>query len=687
MNITDVDDKIIQRAKERNISPKELAEQYEIDFFQDMDALNVMRPTIVTRVTDHVHASIIPYIQQIIDNGMAYVVNEDEETNDDDEEESGSSNMTMGSVYFDVRAFEAATGTINKYGKLASVASSDETFFEWEQQEQPSTTANITSPKTNDIASQQSKKKQIKSIKKDPRDFALWKSRMNHNNNDDNINNDSDESSSCWDSPWGKGRPGWHIECSAMIDSIMKDFENTHTMHVHAGGIDLKFPHHTNEIAQAEAYRFSPSSSSLKNEKKKEWIPHWVHTGHLHIDGLKMSKSLKNFITIKDVLKGSTSNNNNDGDTILSPFESPADDFRLWSLGLSGSYRGPATYSKDRILEARATRQKLLRFLTDGEQWLKESYECGNGSSSMCINTDNGKDSSDCLTKSWNEKDRELFNTTNMTMYQCHKALMGRLDDINIAENDSNNNTFRSSGFDIDGASYLNSLLSLSETGCKHIVNSQPGKHPTQPVERCLDVMRECLSIVGFSDKTTKIGLSQQSSSSGTSNGNTSNEKYTKQVIDEMIRFRSSIRRKALEGVKSDSSDVDLAKEILSLCDGMRDYQLPLLGMEINDDKSDNGGWRYNMSMNAVDRAETTRSSSDGIFKNMNQSPPQVKQEDLNETNFFMVGHYVGKFSEFDSKNIPIKNADGSDVSKTLRKKLMKKREKFFKKREEKTTQ
>jgi cysteinyl-tRNA synthetase len=104
-------------------------------------------------------------------------------------------------------------------------------------------------------------------------DFALWKK--------------SKPNEPKWASPWGEGRPGWHIECSAMANHI---FGNP--IDIHTGGVDLKFPHHTNEIAQSEAFY-----------QKKQWINFFIHTGHLHIEGLKMSKSLKNFISIKHLVK------------------------------------------------------------------------------------------------------------------------------------------------------------------------------------------------------------------------------------------------------------------------------------------------------------------------------------------------------------------------------------------------
>jgi len=256
MNITDVDDKILAAAKEAGESPLALARRYEHEFWQEMDALGCLRPHVVTRVTEHVQSDLVPYIERLVENGMAYTA------------ENG--------LYFDVRAFEAKMGHLTKYGKLAPPSSATDFFL-----------LNESSPS-------------VDNIKKDPRDFVLWKNRKVGEG-------------IFWESPWGEGRPGWHIECSAMIEYVQKKFQDSHTFHVHAGGVDLSFPHHTNEIAQSEAYH--------SDECSHEWIPHWVHTGHLYIQDLKMSKSLKNFITIKELLEVDA--------TVKSALSAPGDDFRL----------------------------------------------------------------------------------------------------------------------------------------------------------------------------------------------------------------------------------------------------------------------------------------------------------------------------------------------------------------------
>jgi len=328
MNITDVDDKILSRSKEMNIDPMDLAKRYEIEFMQDLQELNVNLPTIVTRVSEHVESDIVPYIQQIMRLGFAYIIPSNNNNADDIEEDEAG-------VYFHVKKFEK----MKEYGKLAP---------------DRSVSKESTLKQDGDMHQSSSPSQKI-----DVRDFALWKFRKS---NEDLY----------WESPWGDGRPGWHIECSAMIEAVMKKvrstlfcnrlnfsgfccmflmklssiikkFGSTHSIQVHAGGVDLKFPHHTNEIAQAEAYH-----SQNPNLSQKEWIPHWVHTGHLHIEGSKMSKSLKNFITIREML----SLPQNSSESI---FSSPSDDFRLWCIGLSGSYRSLTHYSSTRMQEAKVS--------------------------------------------------------------------------------------------------------------------------------------------------------------------------------------------------------------------------------------------------------------------------------------------------------------------------------------------
>ncbi|KRL63128.1 cysteine--tRNA ligase [Lactobacillus psittaci] len=223
-NFTDVDDKMINEARAEGITVPELAKRYINAFMEDTTALNIEPATLHPRATEEIK-DIIAFIKTLIDKGFAYEVD--------------------GDVYYRAKKF---TG----YGKL-----SDQDIASLEEG-----------------ASQHVNEAEF-AKKEDPIDFALWKKQKQN----DEI---------AWDSPWGKGRPGWHIECSVMSTKYLGD-----TIDIHGGGQDLEFPHHENEIAQSEA------------KTGKKFVNYWMHNGFVTVgkDEQKMSKSLHNFVTVHDILK------------------------------------------------------------------------------------------------------------------------------------------------------------------------------------------------------------------------------------------------------------------------------------------------------------------------------------------------------------------------------------------------
>lgn len=262
MNITNIDDKIIKKSNETGRSWKLIADEYEAEFWEDLDSLQVRHPDIKLRVTDEI-PRIIQFIQSIEKKGFT-------EKSDD------------GSVFFTTSAYK-------NYGKLQKVVMED---F--------SAAAN----------------------------FALWKGAK------------PDEPS--WDTNWGAGRPGWHIECSTLATLVFGS-----QLDFHAGGIDLKFPHHENEEAQSCVYH-----------SVDDWVTNWIHTGHLHLPGQseKMSKSLKNTVTIREFLKEHSSEQfrvacllshyrspiefgpalMTAADSVLKKFQAFQDDARAFVMGLKG---------------------------------------------------------------------------------------------------------------------------------------------------------------------------------------------------------------------------------------------------------------------------------------------------------------------------------------------------------------
>ncbi len=216
-NFTDVDDKLINKAKEEGCTVKDIADKYIKEYFVDAGGLGIRKATVHPRATENIDA-IIETIKTLIEKGHAYV--------------------SDGDVYFSTKSFK-------DYGKLSH---------------QP----------LEDLES--GVRKELEPGKREPMDFALWKKRK-----DDEIG---------WESPWGIGRPGWHIECSAMVNRYLGK-----TIDIHSGGFDLIFPHHENEIAQSECANDAP------------FAHYWLHNGFINVNNEKMSKSLGNFFTVRDIAK------------------------------------------------------------------------------------------------------------------------------------------------------------------------------------------------------------------------------------------------------------------------------------------------------------------------------------------------------------------------------------------------
>lgn len=253
-NFTDIDDKIIRRANEEGVTFKEISETYIKEFWTDAKGLGVREATVHPKATENI-GEIIDIVSTLVEKGYAYAVD--------------------GDVYFSPKKF-------SEYGKLSH-----------QPLEELEAGARIN----------------IGEVKKDPMDFALWKS--------------AKPGEPYWDSPWGHGRPGWHIECSAMVRRYLGT-----TIDIHCGGQDLIFPHHENEIAQSECCNGAP------------FARYWMHNGFITVDKVKMSKSLGNFFTVRDV----------------------AEQFGyepIRYLMISCQYRSPINYSFDAIEQCKASLERL----------------------------------------------------------------------------------------------------------------------------------------------------------------------------------------------------------------------------------------------------------------------------------------------------------------------------------------
>jgi cysteinyl-tRNA synthetase len=256
-NVTDVEDNIIATASRLGIPLKVLTDKYTQRYFEDMDALNILRADVYPKATETI-PEIIAMTQGMVDKGYAYAVG--------------------GNVYFRVRR-------VPDYGKLSKCSL-----------EQMIAGARVETGEE----------------KEDPMDFVLWKA--------------AKPGEPSWDSPWGQGRPGWHIECSAMSLKYLGE-----QIDIHGGGQDLVFPHHENEITQSESFT-----------GKKPFVKYWMHNGLLQMGAEKMSKSLGNLITIREALQ-----------------KYSADALRIFIL--SSYYRSPLTYTPEAVEAAEGGAERLRR--------------------------------------------------------------------------------------------------------------------------------------------------------------------------------------------------------------------------------------------------------------------------------------------------------------------------------------
>ncbi|HER24334.1 MAG TPA: cysteine--tRNA ligase [Candidatus Atribacteria bacterium] len=266
-NLTDIDDKMINKAKELKTTVSELAEKFIQEYFIDADFLQIKRADIHPRATEHIK-EIIELVKGLEEKGYAYEID--------------------GDVFFNVAKFK-------DYGKFSG--------------------QNIEELK-------EGARVEVDERKKESIDFALWK-RMK-------------EGEPAWESPWGKGRPGWHIECSAMSMKYLGE-----SFDIHAGGSDLIFPHHENEIAQSEAYT------------NQQFVRYWMHNGYLCLDNQKMSKSLGNIMSVRDISQ------KYQGEII-----------RYFIL--SAHYRNPFNFSEEQLQQAKSSLQRLNNTIFNVMHFLKE---------------------------------------------------------------------------------------------------------------------------------------------------------------------------------------------------------------------------------------------------------------------------------------------------------------------------
>lgn len=439
MNITDIDDKIIERSKMLAMPFQELAQKYEREFWQDLNALGIQRSDIIIRVTDCMN-QIIAFIEEMLAKNAAYV---------------GSD----GSVYF-------ANPRTN--GKLQNLDSS---------------TADTRSKLNMNSTS----------VRKSLQDFALWKS--------------AKPGEIQWNVPWKyepdsnvltAGRPGWHTECAAMATKL---FGNT--VDIHAGGIDLKFPHHENEESQCCAYH-----------NRKQWVNYWFHIGHLvTTDNIKMSKSLKNFVTIKEFLKHYS-----------------RDQLRMACL--LSTYHQHIEFSDDVMLHAGDILKRFVSFFDDTNRFLNNSHvlQCGISNRQEILST---------IHLTQNRIDEALKNDFNTR--SCIFSLLELITQINKAINPKHQKDSIPSD---ESGQYGN--------GCDAVKSGQ-------------NIVRDFLTVVGCEDIIAHAFTQQHTSTSQILNNATHNQSsgqfHAEHFINDIMKYRTSV----LNDAKANKD-----KKLFEICDQLR---------------------------------------------------------------------------------------------------------------------
>lgn len=562
MNITDIDDKIIARSAEQGKDFACLARYWEGKFWQDMRELNVLLPDVITRVSEYV-PEVISFIEKIVANGYGY--------------QSG------GSVYFDVQGFRKSQRHV--YGRMEPWSVNDEARV---------------------LEGEGALGDTVSSEKRSPLDFALWKK------------NKPGEPS--WPSPWGPGRPGWHIECSAMASTILG-----FPLDIHSGGIDLRFPHHDNELAQSEA-----------NYNKEQWVNYFLHSGHLHIKGSKMSKSLKNFITIREALQ------------VFSPRS-----FRF--LTLMHRWDAPMNYSPDgdSMQAAAEVDKSFVNFFGAVAAALREG--------DLAKNTDlllDAKKLGDVFLQGilkeqrWDKDDEEFHQNIIATQEEVHAALCDNFD------------TPRS----------LTALRTLVGTTNVYLRSNRYKGPLLLKAAKFVFRMLKVFGVTSGSEATLDYV-----------DGNT--KSIDDGLIDCLAKFRQNVRlssQQLFRDLKRNKSvelaeAVELVQGLLNACDDLRDKQMIEFGVQLEDSGNDSVVWKKSTKEELLKEQERRRQDEERkaaakaeAEKLRAEAEAKKARELAIPPEEYLKATRGDQFSAFDKDGLPTHDKDGNAVSKGQRDKLLK---------------
>ncbi|MCJ8747277.1 hypothetical protein PDJAM_G00151540 [Pangasius djambal] len=512
-----------------------LPKYWEGEYHKDMEALNVLPPDVLTRVREYV-PEIVEFVKKIVDNGYGY--------------------ESSGSVYFDTAKFDTSSG--HSYAKLVPEAVGDQKALQEGEGD-----LSISADRLSEKRSQN--------------DFALWKA--------------SKPGEPSWESPWGKGRPGWHIECSAMAGSILGS-----SMDLHGGGFDLRFPHHDNELAQSEAY--------FDNDN---WVRYFLHMGHLTIAGCKMSKSLKNFITIKDALAKHTAR-------------------QLRLAFLMHSWKDTLDYSCNTMESAIQYEKFMNEFFLNVKDILRTPTDITG------------------QFEKWEAEEIDLNKSFYEKKEGVHEALCDNIDTRTALEE-------------------MRALVGQSNTyiAARKSAKLLPNRMLLQSIAHYLTDM---FKTFGAIEGTEPIGFPV-----GRNDQNVDLESTVMPYLKVLSDFREGVRKIARE---------KKVTEVLQLCDTVRDDILPELGVRLEDHE----GLRTVVKL--VDREtllkereekkkleeEKRKKKEEAARKKQEQEMAKLAKMKIPPCEMFR--SETDKYSSFDDTGFPTHDAEGKELSKGQSKKLRK---------------
>lgn len=549
-----------------------LSRKYESRFFEDMRNLNVLDPDVLTRVTEYI-PQIIAFTERLVKNGFGYEVHE-------------GSNKS--SVYFDIAAFEKAGWP---YARLEP--------WNRNNKELQADGEGALIAKTTE--------------KKSSGDFALWKA--------------SKPGEPSWDSPWGGGRPGWHIECSAMASDVLGK-----QLDIHSGGIDLCFPHHDNELAQSEAYWATHG---------QQWVNYFIHMGHLSIAGSKMSKSLKNFTTIREAL-----------------------DKKLWTarglriVFLLSSWKDGVEITEDLVKMSKAWEEKVNTFFLNGGDLARRS---------------GGKSAS---------KGSPLLLELQQTKDQIDTALRNSFDTPTVMAAISTLITTANKGIPsdlamIDLAKYITELVHIFGLDSEPIPMDGIGwsgsdipvaaKEPVFAASALRDAVRkQAIASSGLQQSDIDGLLSAHVTAKGNA-ATMSSTAESKPYVEALEQFKRDLKGLATQNAAKN--------DYLALCDQLRDTSLWDIGIFLEDRENAPALVRpVDDELRSARAEKEARMQQKAAAKEAARLEKERKEREEDEKakvdpkQMFRMPEY----SAWDDEGLPIKEADGSEVTKSKSKKLRK---------------